>query len=533
MPFSSRRKQTVRYAIIQSLGYLVGVFVNFPLQYLIPTLLGPAGVGGLRVINLVKKYATYANLGVIKGYRKQYVEALADGDNTSAEQIDQIGFTATLLSAIVSICFVILIYMLDIDVGGAFTRFAAIVICFSLIAERLYSYITVRAQSLDEFDAVGRTIFYIRILTPIYMLIGVVLGGLNGILVALLLVPLTGTYFLRRSLKQLSPGFLLRWQPMRVMFVEGGWQYLDGLFTNLILTMGLALSVFYLSETEIGLYAFAEGIFTATLTLPASLQTIYFNNMVNIRKRYQREEADKSDFRPIFSTPLTMFVVFTLLIMSAKYLAFVFLVEVALPDFQASLPIMSTLLFGQSLYITQTIATQYFVATDQTRMSAILSGMWALITYFILSYLLRHNPDPLTVALGSTITLLGYTGLFLFIVFYQTSNQWIAVLQQLRYWLACFMVCGILVFIAGTPQFVTGMTIFGRIFELLLDFGVLFVTVILVFSTVFVDQKIIAEIYKSVLYLLQIAWKRFPLVHRTHAQGDTPLSTEQKSSLDK
>ena len=503
MSLSTQKKQIIRFAGLQTGGHILGMILSIPVSFLTAAILGPALLGGLRTVGLVKRYATYANLGLIKGYRKEYTEAHSAANAADMEEIDAVGFTVIALSALASILIVILIYAVGIDVGGVFTLTTALLVMAVLLAERQHAFLSARAQGRGHFDLIGFSTVLLKTVGPLYILVGLMAFGVDGVVLAWLLIPLTGVSVLWHYQRDFRPRLRWRWKRIRSLVSVGGLQYLDGTFTSLIVAMGLTLAALHLEADAVGIYAYAEGALSLSTTLPLSLQTAVFKNMMNVWAR--RTTSSYRQLHAFFTAPLTLFIMITTLLAGGLYLGYSYVIPLLLPRFTGSLPVMSLLLFGQSVYAAQGFVTQYFITTDQIGRSATLSGIWAGVTFLVVSFGLTVNASPQGLALSMALCLLGYAVLFLSIALRQTQGRGRALWNILRYLLASVLLAGVAFLLGNTSLFGIGTgDLAARLLagglDLLLDLILWTATVLLGYSVLFADQGITNEIRQILAY---------------------------------
>ncbi len=493
MTLSSKKKQAIRFAGMETIAQVIGVVLSVPTSFLIAALLGPVLLGGLRIVALVKRYATYANLGFIKGFRRQYTLAHSAGDPAAAD-IEAVGFTAIGLSTLLSIGVVLVVYAGVADVGGALSGTAAALLVAILIVERLYAFLVVRAQSQGRFDPTAYASIVLRVVEPLLILVGLLWLGLNGVILAWLLIPLLGVLVVWFYQRDFIPRFRFDGHRLLNIMTDGFTQYLDGLFTDLINTLGLALSVLYLSATQVGIYAYGEAAFALSNSLPLSLQSLFLKSMMDLRAGKTDLDARRR-LSPLLTTPLTLYVLLITLTAGTLYLGYTFLIPILLPRFVDAVPVMGILLFAQTMNTSQGYITQYFVATNQIGRSALISGLWALLTYLIIRFALESNADPLTLAFAVSLALLGYTTVFMTIAMRQVLGWRSAVWRQARYWAAsgCITVVALVLHYTkwiALPQPDLLSRLVGGGIETLLDWAVFVSSCLALYTVLFAEERV-------------------------------------------
>lgn len=505
MTLSRKKKQAIRFAGMETSAQIIGVFLSVPTSFLVAAVLGPTLLGGLRIAALVKRYATYANLGFVKGFRRQYTEAISSGDPNAAA-IEAAGFTSIMLSALLSIAVVILIYAGVADVGSPISETTAALLIGILVVERLYAFLIARAQSRGRFDPTAYATVILNIVDPLIVLIGLLWFGFNGVILAWLLIPMIGALVVWLYQRDFTPRLYFDARRLWSIMLDGFIQHMDGLFTNLINTLGLALSVLYFSASQVGIYAYAEAAFALSNSLPLSLQSLFLKSMMDLRAKSSSADGFQR-LSPMFAAPLTLYMLLIMLTAGTLYLGYTFLIPLLLPRFVDAIPIMGILLFAQMINTAQGYVTQFFVATNQIRRSALVSGLWAAFTYVVIRFSLEQSADLSTLALAVGLALAGYATVFMTIALRQVLGWRGALWQQLRYWVAagCVGMGSVVLhytkwFMHSDPDLLSSLLLSGA--EFLLDWSIFAAGCLALYAMLFADQRIGHELRQIASYFV-------------------------------
>lgn len=84
---STQKKDTIKLTGIMSFSAIIGRILSIPSEIITAKVLGPFLLGVLAIINLIKEYAGYTHLGLLKSLPIEVPIAYGKGDKKEAKKI--------------------------------------------------------------------------------------------------------------------------------------------------------------------------------------------------------------------------------------------------------------------------------------------------------------------------------------------------------------------------------------------------------------------------------------------------------------
>ncbi len=138
---SAQKKDTIKLTGIMAFSTIIGRIFSIPCGIVIAKFLGPSLLGVLAIINLIKQYAGYTQLGILKSLPREVPIAYGKGDKKEARQITDIVYTGFFIASALSVLVLWLLFISGFTFKGALDANIFILVSLILIANRINSFL--------------------------------------------------------------------------------------------------------------------------------------------------------------------------------------------------------------------------------------------------------------------------------------------------------------------------------------------------------------------------------------------------------
>ena len=405
-----KHKKVVSLGKYIALAAIVGKFLSIPANIFIAKFLGPKSFGVLAIIDTLMIYFSYTNLGILMNLERQVP---IEKESLSGKEI-QVTYSTTFSNYFFTTLFsVFLIYIaysfgINFKTDGSLTIF--LLVGFILVSRNLNSYVSSFIKAEGEFDVFGKNAFLLSILKPILTILFAYQFGLYGMFVALVLLNLTSTFYIFK----LSPTvrfFSIRWNKKKTkeLFGTGIKLFVGNKLESFLFTVGLLLLSNFQSIEEVGLYSFALMLLSVRQFPFSKAISIVVSREMNSTAGAKGEKTFK-EFNHFFQKNLAVYLLFVTLVMGVVLLIFITIIELQLPKYLNSIPLMHVF-FGLVIVHSARIYSDYFFNATNQMMIKIKHTLAAIILMFSLGSLaLYYNYGVFGIAMSMVVSII-LTGL--------------------------------------------------------------------------------------------------------------------------
>jgi O-antigen/teichoic acid export membrane protein len=412
------KRTAVRLLGMNMLSTGLTLLLSVPNRLISAYFLGPAGLGILKITEVIQQYASYTDLGLTRTLPRQVPIALGANDFAEAEQIKRIVFSGNVISCTVGVLLLGLLFILGIDFKGALDWTVMLLIILTFIANRAGAYLNSYARASGEFDSIGLQSIVTSLTNPVFAWPLIVLLQVKGALIGQLIVSIVVVAFYLKHLKGLQFRFTL---PLRktCQLVKIGFLIFVNQFTDtLFWTVDATLLAWLLLPSEVGQYAFAMGVLNLAVTVPTGLRHVVFREMLLKRGEHG---VERSWLGRYLEGPHISYLILTAMILAGAYFGYSAIVSLFLPDFLPAIPIAAILVFGHLVFASTYITSLYFNVTDQLVSRAVVTGLCLGFNTIIDWLLLSSGYGLMGVAFGSTVSYLLFSSILVLSAVYQTT----------------------------------------------------------------------------------------------------------------
>ncbi len=393
---SNTRSQVFKDSFRYLLATLIGQAVSVIRAVMIPVLFSPAQLGVWNFMNVVLSYGGNAHLGALHAMNKAIPLLRSQGKTEEVEIVKDSIFWFNLLLGVVM--------ALSLWLAATFApagyvvglRIVGLVAFFQLIFAYLFSLL--RADS--RFDVVSRGVVGLSISSTILIILlaygfsdhlaGALIGF--GLAYALIVV-----YWVVKGNYRL--GFKVHYHTIREMLWMGipliAISFLDVVF----LSVDRWLIATSLGETKLGYYALAIMASNLLGLVPSSVSSVLYPRML---ERFAINQ-DPTAVGSLLLGPMRALAALMVIIICGAALGLPLLIEMAVPKYLPSIPVMEVLILGAFFLAMSYIPGSYLVSVNKQNWLIGIQIVASLFVFLMDSLLLRAGFGVLGVAIGTAI----------------------------------------------------------------------------------------------------------------------------------
>jgi len=402
MSHSINRRQTIirdstkflsATVVAQAVGLVRGI--------ILPVLFQPVQLGVWNLMNVILGYGANSHIGLLHGMNKTIPYLRGQNKTQKIADVKNSIFWLNLLLGLCASGITMTGSFFVPDVYASSLRIIALCIFFQQIY--LYLFCSLRAENEFGFASKGTAGFSI-ISTTLIVLFAMlfsdrVSGALLGIVCALVIVV---TYWFVKSRSRFTLQILqVDWHIVRENFFVGLPIIIVGFIDMIFLSIDRWLIAIKLGEAPLGYYAL--GVMAANmlgLTTGAAMNVLYPHTL----ERFAVAK-NSADMKKYLLVPVRILGAVTLIILGAAIVVIPLLIQLFLPKYLQSIPIIQVLLLGAFFWSIANVSGTFLIAVNKQNSLIPVQLVAALISIIMNILLLKAGYGILGVAVG---TALGY-----------------------------------------------------------------------------------------------------------------------------
>lgn len=447
-----RERSGVRHVALMSAARLIGHLTSMASGFVNAYVLGPAGLGVYKTLNVIASYAGYNDFGMMKGMYRDLPIAIGRGDSGARARIQNTAATNATFTTAVAILVLWALYLAGIRFKGVLTPLTLGLLSGVILLETGVQYLDFYAKASGYFDAVAKRDLAMGFLSPAVGIPLVILWKVPGVLGGIIVV-----YVVQIALMQLwlRLRIRLRWDPVQtVALVRTGLLMMANAFAGQIYwTVDLTIAATMLPIRDVGFYGFALGALNLAEIFPSTINRLAWQRMGTVRGRSGGE--DPAVFRAYLGNPWIIYLLAGTI--SAGAVTFVYGVGIRalLPAYTAAIPILWVMAYGYMFYTARGFSTTFLNLSDQMgRLGAI--QLLAIGVNVGLDIALIPHLGIMGAAVGSSVSYFLFTHIIVFVVMQQvfgTVSAPIAFLGKLTLSLSLAAAAMVLIGQVGTTLY--------------------------------------------------------------------------------
>jgi len=359
---TSEKKELLDLTIFMTSLALVGRVLSMPSGIIVAKVLGPVGLGSFAIINLIIKYLGYFDLGALKCIPRNATLAYGEDDYDRGDQIKDVVFTILVFATIIPLICLWILYIFGIKFNHNLNIIILSFISIIFLSNKLNAYIKSSLKADGNFKLIANVDVIDKILTPVFSIIFVIYLGLNGLLCCLIIINIIKAIYLQSTYKNLRANFYFNFKKSVEQIRTGIMLYSNGIGESFLLSIGLIMIANYLSQNEVGIFAFAIGIIMSKkIPFAAPINMVIRRKVLFDKGKLNNINSSKR----LLDNPLFLYIMFHSIILGSIFLLYSYLTKYILTDYISSLTPMLIIYFGYIVYVSQTFHKNIIDASNQ------------------------------------------------------------------------------------------------------------------------------------------------------------------------
>lgn len=348
MPISQAKKELLHLTVWMSVARILGKAVAIPASILVAKWLGPALLGAYSLIELIGKYASYANLGIVFCLNRELPMAYGKADLLEAKHVQNTIFTIHFFASGVAVLGIWALYFCGLTFGGVLDAVIVLLVSLIFVFDAINTFLDKFAKAQKRFMLIARIDMFTGIAKSCLSIPAVLLFGLKGLLLAVLLTSMTATVCYVYALAWPRFGFYLNLRMAGELIGSGLLMFLNKMADSIFWSVDLLVLGALAGNAEVGIFrmAITPFIMGSAFSQPLNM-TINRAMMFDTGKAGGRAHEVLNKYA---GTPYIFYIMFCNLVTGVGVLLFAFLVRIFLVEYQSSLEAVLILFLGYVIY---------------------------------------------------------------------------------------------------------------------------------------------------------------------------------------
>jgi len=431
----SEKRKVVRLTFIRVLSVLFIRVFKLPINILVARILGAAGLGVVKTIGLIQTYVSYNHLGLNQMLSRQLPIVIAKKDSFEEKNIRDIIFTSTYLTTLLALIIVWGMYLSGITINGTLTTPRLSILTLSILVARLDSYCYGVLKGVGDYTTLTRRDVMMSWFSLIITLPLVIIFKIEGMLVAMVLVPLGGVCVSLKSGKILKPELRLIghkvWEYLRI----GSQIFIVNISDNIFASIDLTVIAIMLVPKFVGYYALPLEALAFAASLLGTFHWLFYRDMLKLRGE---KGIQYPVFRKYFESPLICYIAIVNILMGLSALGYNIIIRLFLEQFASSTALFPILILGSMFYNARFVATNYFDATDQLKKRFVITLIIIGLNIILDVLMVKMGYDLMGIAWSSTFCFFLFFVIFNCYALKQITSSWLGGIKHTLCLLTCF-----------------------------------------------------------------------------------------------
>jgi len=404
---SKDKKKALKIFGLTSTANFIGIGVSFFVSLVTNHILGPFGMGTLRIIKLIPDYIGYFYLGIFQSLIRQIPIKKAEGKNKECDLIRNSIFSFVLILSIILIGILWILFLSGVNFKNSLDLTSMVLLTLIIIVNRFNSLLHSNVKADGKFIILAKREIVIKVV-PLITLPFIVLFKVKGALLSILTISLIGVLIYCIKYKTYFK-FYLHLKKTFSLIKIGIKIFINKFANSIFWSIDITIIAFYLSVYEVGLYGFAVGVLRYAVDLSASLNMILYRRMLKDRGKHGLTNGVEY-FHKYMEGPLVIYLLIASIILGFGFLGNYLLVRIFLLKFQNAIPCMIILIFGHMIFSTTYLINFYLNASDQLEKRAVVTILFIILNLLLDIILIRYGFGIIGAAIGSTISYFLFAG---------------------------------------------------------------------------------------------------------------------------
>lgn len=398
---ANQKKIALRLLVLQSLGSGVNVIMAVPTRLVNAYFLGASGLGILKVAELIQQYGSYADFGLTGTLVRQIPLALGRNDPAKADRIRDVVLSCNGVTSLLGLAAIWAAYMYGMNFKGTLDVTIMILISAWYLLCRAGAYLHTLAKGVGAFDLVGREALLTSVVTPLFLIPGVILFRIYGAMLGYCLIQLCLVLLYTRLVKQLVFRLKFPLNEIRELFGVGVLIYANRFANVLFWTVDTTALAWFLQPADVGQYAFAMSILGLAVNIASSLNVVAYRQMLLARGDDGNERTRLGKY---LGSPFVSQLMLSAAVLGVSYFGYSAMVRLFVPQFLPSLSVARVLVMGQMVFAATYFTSLYFNVTDQMGWRAVITFVCLGLNLVLDVCVLKRGMGLFAVAWASTIS---------------------------------------------------------------------------------------------------------------------------------
>jgi O-antigen/teichoic acid export membrane protein len=363
------------------LKYFVGTAISFANA----AILGPSGFGVYRIVMTLSGYASLSDFGLSKALVRQTPILQGQGDGSGEKNTRNIVFTMSVLSTLLACVIFWSIYVTGARFAGALTFTTLSFLSAIVIFERLNIFMDSYLVAGGMFQLKSKREAIIAVLSPIITLPLLFWLKLPGVLLASVLVTIIGIVVVANAIPPLR--WRLNWTEARSLLSIGLPMSMNTTSNKFFQTTEIMVIPLILSTRDVGIFAFALGLFRIATIVPKSFNKILFRQMLLEKGQHDGKNLNYLD--RYLGAPMLAYNLINVMCIGSLFFVYNVLVSVWLPKFTESISLAVVLFPGFVLFTIVSFGSFILNVADKLWLLTVAYAGGFVLNLFLDWYLIK------------------------------------------------------------------------------------------------------------------------------------------------
>lgn len=508
---SELKRETLKVGFLTFVANMIGKLISIPVGIFVAGFLGPNAFGLLAIVNQIKTFLGYGNLGMLMNLTRELPIAYGKNDVEEVQTIKDVVFTNYSITTILGLFVIWALFLVGFDFNDVLENPIMITLTILVITSNADSFLHTYVKGEGKFLVFGQYELVIKILGPVITFASVYLFSLYGMLASLILAHIVGFVFVLYRIDPPKLRFKFNLKKTKELLSTSVLMYLNKLLDTFLISISVIIAGVYFTLTDVGVLSYALVIASTTQIPFADIFAMTTDRTMALQSG-KVGSNDFVSFQRFLRLPLVMYSLLSSTVLGVIVIFYSLSIEVFLHKYEPSLPMFIFLYFAMVYYNTRHFLYSYINATRQMNRRLIILILGVAIHVLVSVIMIIFGGGVISIVYGITIAFIFVSCNIIYTVFKQVYEGTIEAVEFITKISIIAIVLTIILYIFSEfkylhPEEIMSLNlayIFFAIIELFLKTVVFALSSVFLYGFLFKEYKVFNEIKDYIKYFTSI-----------------------------
>lgn len=415
MVLGESKKESLRLASIMAVSNILLRVISIPFGIITTYILGPTLLGLFKIYNLIITYVSFSSLGLFQTMLRQVPIAMGKKDESESNLIQDLVFSANVIIMVLTIAVLWILFLSDINFKNVLNYFRLSVLTITLVFNQINNYLHNYIKAIGEFTLMTKRTVILDWMSSILFVVLVLLWKLDGALVAVMISSILGMYLYLKGVQIRIPRWKLHLKKLKEFYFIGFKVFINKMADSIFWTIDTTIIAVLLLPRELGLYVFALGVVASSISLSGIFTMMMYRHMLNKRGELGLNEG-RGFLKEYLENPMAGYITLNTIFIVLAYFLCIFVVNLFLHQFTASLNCLTILALGQIFFVAATVPSICMNVSDQLDKRFVITVVGLGLNAVLDIIFIKSGYGIVGVAWASTISFFAFGTFIIFLV---------------------------------------------------------------------------------------------------------------------